>query len=477
MATINPSITQITRLQWLTHEESAAQRAIIKARLYHEGIQLYTLTDRMRDIVGIKQGDELIGKLNICRPVVNAVAERLAVEQFVSGTPAFADWANELWSRNRMDVKQDSVHRDALRDGESFVLLDWDNVAGGVVMIPHQRYTSTELTGGDSDNFGVRVFYENDDPNQPVKYAQKQWIDDLGEGKSRRRKTNYYADRIERYEMRGTGWVPLADDGIPPVQPWVDSAGLPLGVPVIHYYEPDYRPHAWDAFQPQDAIQNSVIDMLAASRLTGFRFYVARGFFPTTDGKELAADFSNAPRVEPGTILANTKDANATAFNVIEGEASANFTEQIDKLIYYTAIVTDTPLSRFQMTGQIAAADTLKEQNDPLIKKVEKRQTRFGDAWEDAMLLAARIQATFGQLPFALEDGLDIEVIWEPAQMKTIADMQQEASAKKAAGIPEETIWMEVFGYDQEQIDLMKSQESYKRRVDIATQGMNFGNG
>ena len=475
MTTINPSITQITRLAWLTHEEAAAQRAIIKARLYHEGIQLYTLTDRMRDIVGIKQGDELIGKLNVCRPVVNAVAERLSVKQFVSGDQPFADWANELWSRNRMDVKQDSVHRDALRDGEAFILLDWEPDSG-VQMIPHQRYTSTELTGGDSDNFGVRVFYENDDPNQPVKYAQKRWIEDLGEGKSRARKTDYYADRIERFEMKGTGWTPMGDDGVPPVQPWVDKMGQPLGVPVIHYYEPDYRPHAWDAFQPQDAIQNSVIDMLAASRLTGFRFYVARGFMPTTDGKELAADYSNAPRVEPGTILANTKDANSTAFDTIEGEASSNFINQIDKLIYYTAIVTDTPLSRFQMTGQIAAADTLKEQNDPLIKKVEKRQTRFGDAWEDVMLLAARIEAAFGTTTFDFEN-LDIEVIWEPAQMKTIADMQAEASAKKAAGIPEETIWMEVFGYTQEQIDLMKTQESYARRVDIATAGMNFGNG
>ena len=474
MTTINPRLTQITRLAWLTHEESAAQRAIIKARLYHEGIQLYTLTDRMRDIVGIKASEEIIGKLNVCRPVINAVAERLAVKQFVSGNKNFETWANDTWSRNRMDIKQDSVHRDALRDGEAFIVLGYDQNRG-VEMIPHQRYTSTELSGGDSDNFGVRVFYENDDPNQPVKYAQKIWIEDLGEGKTRKRKTDYYADRIERYEMRGAGWEPYGEEGYPPVEPWLAKDGSPLGVPVVHYYEPDMRPHAWDAFQPQDAIQNSVIDMLASSRLSGFRFYVARGFMPTTDGRELAADFSNAPRVEPGTILANTKDASSTAFDTIEGEASANFIGQIDKLIYYTAIVTDTPLSRFQMTGQVAAADTLKEQNDPLIKKVEKRQSRFGDAWEDVMILAARIEAAFGDLN--IPEDADIEAVWEPAQMKTIADQEAEARAKKAAGIPEETIWSEVFGYSQEQIDLMKSQESYQRRIEQSKIMSGFPNG
>lgn len=474
MTTINPSITQITRLAWLTHEEAAAQRAIIKARLYHEGIQLYTLTDRMRDIVGIKASEEIIGKLNVCRPVINAVAERLAVKQFASGNEDFAAWANETWSRNKMDIKQDSVHRDALRDGESFIVLDYEQ-GRGVEMIPHQRYTSSELSGGDSDNFGVRMFYENDDQNQPIKYAQKIWIEDIGEGKVRRRKTDYYADHIERYEMSGAGWIPFADEDAPPVQPWLAQDGSPLGVPVVHYYEPDMRPHAWDAFQPQDAIQNSVIDMLASSRLSGFRFYVARGFMPTTDGRELDDDFSNAPRVEPGTILANTKDANSTAFQTIEGEASANFIGQIDKLIYYTAIVTDTPLSRFQMTGQVAAADTLKQQNDPLIKKVEKRQTRFGDAWEDAMILAARIEAAFGDL--VIPDDADIEAIWEPAQMKTVADQEAEARAKKAAGVPEETIWAEVFGYSEEQIKGMKGQESYQRRVNQASLMTGFPNG
>jgi hypothetical protein len=501
MTQTNPA--QLAFLQWQVAEELARQKEIVDARMYYEGAQIATTTERIRALLGLTSGTDVRLKLNVIRTVINAVTERLSIKAITASVPtpqagddemtstaaeAARVWVDYVWDANRLDILQDEVHTDAINDGESFIIVDYRE-GFGVRLIPHPRYTDTLATSSstaDEDNtratsagdgFGCKVFYENDDPAQPVIRASKRWREELGQGKARMRLTEYYPDRIEKYDVSSGKPVEFRDEGDTswPL-PWVDKAGQPLGVPVFCFDEPAKRPHAIDAWGVQDAINQALIDLLAGNRSSAFPVFRLFGFNLTTDNKPPAADRSNWLSIEPGGIYgASGKSPSEAMFDRLEGADPAAFLSTLDKLQEKAAAVTDTPVSRFQISGQVASADTQKEYKDALIKKVEKRQRRFGRAWADALSMAMKLERRFGTNA-GLPETVRFDVVWEPAARREIGELQQEASAKKASGVPEETIWREVWGYDEAQIEAMKAEDSYMQRQAMAQMALGAQN-
>jgi hypothetical protein len=473
MAEVN--LTQLAYLEWQKTAELERQKEVKRSRDYYEGEQVITLTARMLKLLGLTAADKMTYRLNIIRTIVRAITERLSVQGFDSNDDTIRTWAEATWRANLLNIKQDSIYDGSVNEGESFVLVDW--VEGGQYarFIPHPRYVDPQADG---DGFGCKVMYENDDINQPVMYAVKRWREELGQGKVRSRLTRYYPDRIEKYALDGE-WKPFKDDGDTawPI-PWVDKGGLPLGVPVFHFMNPDERPEAIDAWGPQDGLINAFVDLMAGNRVGAFRILVALGFVPTTDGKPLNADASNALQVEPGMVLGTTKGPNEVSFNALEGTTPTAFLETLDKIIYFAAITTDTPISRFQITGQVSSAETQKEYGKPLVGKIEKRQERFGAAWADAMMMALKLHRLYGQnAPAETQDQSPLYARWLPAQERTLADRQTQTTAMKAAGFPEEEIWRQAWDYSDQEIAELKKEDSYQRKVAQTNVLGTFGNG
>ncbi len=489
MAELNP--TQLAFAEWQAAEELARQEEVVDARAYYEGAQITMTTDRIRNLLGLSSGAEVNLKLNVIRTVITAITERLAVKKIQAiatteqpgdvevgsdASQALTAWAERVWRANRLDVKQDDVYTDATSDGESFVIVDWDTTGKYPRMLPHPRYTDTAAGSSlsvDSDNirasgvgdgFGCKLFYVNDDPNQPVLRASKRWREELGNGKARMRLTEYYPDRIEKWDVSSGTPVAMQDKGDTawPI-PWVDANGRPLGVPVFVASEPDNRPHAIDAWPVQDAINNAFLDLMAGNRQSSFRIFKAFGWWPTTDGKAPAADRSNWAAIEPGLIIGDPKKGpNDASLEPIDGMSPEAFIKTLNELVQKAASVTDTPMSRFQITGQVAGADTQQEYKEPLYAKVEKRQLRYAQMWVDAFGMALKLERLYGQKDLA--EAAEFEIVWKPAKPRQLGELVQEASAKKSSGVPEETIWAEVWGYTQQQIDAMKQTDSYKNR-------------
>jgi hypothetical protein len=489
------NLAQLAFLKWQAQEELARQEEIVDARMYYEGAQVSQTTARIRALLGLTSGDDVRLKLNVIRTIITAVTERLSVKAITATVPteqtgddeagstqadAVREWAENLWDANRLDIQQDEVHTDAVNDGESFVIVDYREGFGARI-IPHPRYTDT-LAGTsidvDDDNprataagdgFGCKLFYENDDPAQQVIRASKRWREELGAGKSRMRLTEYYPDRIEKYDVSSGKPIEYRDEGDTtwPL-PWVGADGLPLGVPVFGFDEPAKRPHAIDAWGVQDAINQAVIDLMAGNRIAAFRIFKIFGFNLTTDNKPPASDRSNWVAIEPGGIYgAPGKTPAEASLDPIDGMSPEAFLKTLDTLIMKAASTTDTPLSRFQVSGQVAGADTQKEYKESLIKKVEKRQRRFGRGWSDALAMAYKLQRVYSPVA-GLPDAARFEIVWEPAARREVAELQAEASAKKASGVPEETIWREVWGYNEQQINAMKAEDSYMQRQALA---------
>jgi hypothetical protein len=469
---INPET--IAYLTAMHNDEEARQRAIVQARKYYRGEHPVYLTDRMMEFIGLEANDkDHPFRLNLIRTVVKALTERLKVSAFGSDEPELIDpvtnapyrplarWAWELWQRERMDARAWDVHKMAVRDGEAFIIVAPDDEKQRANFYPHQAYTAPECEG---DGYGVKVFYINDDTDASIAYATKHWIEKKVERDTKgnvrtvnvKRLTMYWPDRIERYILIDGEWQQYREKGEPWPKAWVDEDGNALGVPVICFKNEDHRDEAADAIGLNDAANKALVDLIAAGDLTAFRFFMAFGFYPTYDGQPPATDASNMWRIEPGAVLGTTRPANEASWETVDGADLDNLISYVGSLIQWVAMTTDTPLSRFLTTKQVAAEGTLKQQEGPLVAKVEARQIIFGDAWEDCLEMARRIENTFyrANLPEA-----QLYTIWGSASTRDEGAELDAAVKMQAVGVPQRKIW-ERLGFSPEEIAAMEAMKA-----------------
>lgn len=441
-------LAELAYAQWQAEEELERQRNVLLARDYFAGDVDLPLTDRQLLYLGYKKNDNPFA-MNFCRIVVKAVCERLIVKGFDSADKIFSDWATKFWQVNRMDAVSIDVDLDAVRDGEMFVIVSWDTDQKRLIFTPHERYTDPQVEG---TGYGCRAIYPDDDPKQPMQCAVKRWTETQNidaKRQTRQRMTVYYPDRLERYAMGPGGeWVSFQEDGQPFPTPWKDRNGKPLGIPVVHFRNSGGISELWDAIPLQDAIHKSTLDLLAAQDTAGFPLLIARGFNLTTDGAIPANDGSNLLKLAPGSWI-GTPDP-AQDVQRLEGANLEQMLKVVDSLIIKLAQVTDTPVSRFQVTGQIAAAETQKQYDAPLLNKVRNRQIAFGDAWEDCFYIARKLANLFGGA--GLNEESLIETQWEPAEARDeTAEIERLAIKADKLGIPKRQIWKEA-GYTDDQI-------------------------
>ena len=473
---INP-IVAMAYYDYLVKQELARQESIVLARAYHNGVQPVYLTDRQKEFLDLHTDNQFC--LNVTATVVNSVAGELNVIGFDSdetenaeGVKEVAAWFwDSVWKINKMDEQQGNIHEAALRDSETFIVLEWDDSKKAPLMVHHERYTSDQVNaweGSWSDltnasraqltgtGEGVFAIYENDDPNQEMTAAVKEWyqreMDENGRLTSYKRRTVYKPDVIERYRLSPAGkW-----EEYEPPQPWIDSAGNPIGIPVIHFKNKNLKPEAWDAIPLQDGINKTYVDILGAMDLSGFPFFVILGMYPTNDGKAPNSDNTNVWSVGPAQFLGNANAKEGASVQKFEGTDPTPLMETLKDQILIVANITDTPASRFVVTSQIASADTLKEQERGLRKKASNRMILFGNAWERVADMARKINNVFGvdQYP----EDVTITVIW--ANIDSLDDLQKEL----ALGVPLDTLWRKI-GYSDWEIAEMKRGFSYRAQM------------
>lgn len=452
METTTPTLPELTYAHWRAEEEREIQYSIIKAREYHDGEQFVYLTDRMREFLNIEEDADF--NMNICRGVVEAITEKLTVSGFKCADEKTSEFAWSVWLANGMDGKQVDLHDMTIRDREAFVFVAFDPDEKRVILIPHQRYTDAEIEG---DNEGCKATYANDDPNQELLYVSKRWVEYLGGGKTRLRLTVYHKDRIEKYYMVNGIFVQISEeimkeegDSEWPIR-WVDSSGSPIGIPVVHFINQGFRQEARDAWPMQDAANKTLLDMLAAADLSGFRIYKAFGWIPTSDGEPLEDDQSNALNISPAMII-GSKNPDGS-FDAVEASDPTPLINMLQQIIYYAAIVTRTPVSRYQFSGMVAAEGTLKQQQESLLAKVKLRQTTFGSKWSSVMSIARRLENIYGA--GGLDDTAQIETLWDKAEPRDrLQELQELQIEKDALNVPLKMLWRKA-GYNDQDIEQM----------------------
>jgi len=440
-------------LDALSEAELNLTRQIVSARKYHVGEQNVVLTDRLKQFLGETFGGFEF-RLNIVQSVIRTVTEKLSVIGFDSLDKEAISWAQEVWDLNNLDALQDDIYEAALRDGAHYVIVDYPVEKGYPRWLPQTHYTEVEA-GGDGN--GCKIFYPQGDPNLDPIVAVKYWTEWI-EQKLTQRRTLYFPDKIAKYARTGGGgdWKPYKDseDKEWPIS-WTDTDGTPLGIAVVPFYNKSQALEAADAIPLQDAANKAVVDLLSTEDQTAYRILVALGFIPTSDGLDLKSDQSNALEVQPGIIIGTTKSKTEADVKAIEPAQLSPMMDMVQQIIMWLALVTDTPVSRFITTKLIASDETLKEQEAPLIAKVENRQKLFGGAISRCMTLSMKLARMYQMDPAAPIANARIKPIWKSAQ--SMKDRLEELTSKQGLGVPQEQLWTEI-GYDQEKITTWKAQ-------------------
>jgi hypothetical protein len=365
-------------LRWLASDDAAQQALYVTYREYYDGIHNVPLTSRQEEYLG---RDGIDWRFNYLALPVDVLGQRLNVIGFETDedeqSAIFWDW----WNASRMDEQQKHMHQAAQIDGDTYVLVEWDNDTG-IPKIHHElAYDGEE---------GVKVHYRN--RRGQIEFASKRWREVDNDGTPHRRMNIYAPDAIYKWEMASgasneAGWMPLIREGEAWPEVW-----LPGVVPVTHArFKPDGsnwgKSQLDDLIPLQQALNKSVLDYLEGLDKTAYEVIFATGTKATDkDG--------NSIPIQAGTII-GIPDSDVNI--IIKPAANIDALREAKReFITSIAQLSQIPLSQFQVTGQVAAADTQRGNESGLIALAEDAAVSLGNTWENVMKLARLINNAYG---------------------------------------------------------------------------------
>lgn len=468
---------QLEDIQWALDNLLPYQSGYHRARRYYQGAHQRMIdNERLKNIFGRLFRDF---RLNLCKPVVDSLVDRLQVSGFSTGENEEQN-ALDVWKRNHMARRAGQVHLEAIMAGDAYVLV-WPNEMNRPTLYPHRAHE-------------VVVDYSSAAPGF-ITRAAKLWRPDADTV----RLTVYRPERVERYVARR-----LVSGGLPstqPVDPYYQGSDLlastdvdlygdggqffptgsggsqegvagvdkaqsfteytddgeaaaenPFGVvPVFHFANNSDLgergvSELWDAMPVQDMLNYLAFQILVNAEYQGHRQRWATGI-------EVPIDADGNP-INPFKAGAETMMiAGVTTQGDTDprfGEFSAGDLNQLDNIKRSAALdiaqVSQTPPHYFFVASNLVSGESQKTAEQKLDAKVTDRQIAFGEVWAQAVALAVRMERG------AAQDGLELDTNWKDTKPRNELESWQVAQLKSERGVPDEQILVEM-GYAQEQIE------------------------
>ena len=441
-ATVNPETLAL--FIWLEDQLRLRRSDYELYRGYYGGDHRVLLSDRLKAFLP----QDLLHSFrdNFCQPVVEAVRDRLNVTGFTSGSDDLAGWAWELWQVQRMDATQGIVHAETLITGDGYLLVDWDTAV-----------KSSRLT----PQLAEMIVPHYSETTRKLDWASKKWVETAEIGGTPTARLNlYYPERVEKYLGKNNVWQPFQEEGDAdwPL-PWLDLAGEPLGVPVIHFrndaHTADFgRSEILDVVPLQDLLNKSLVDLVQILDTMGFpqrwTLNVAHG---NSKVDIVPGSMNDFHAEEDGAQVGQYPEAN------VDGPLKA-----IEVIVQHIASISRTPQHLFQIGGGQPSGEALKTSESGLVHKVKRKQVDLGNAWEDAMMLAARIQGVFGEAVKGADTDR-LETTWADPETRNEEAFLAGLGIKRTLGVPRQQVWREM-GYDANEIAQMEEDLQAEKAAD-----------
>jgi len=373
---------------------------------------------------------------NLCPAVVDAVSDRLKLIGFdvEDGPAGAADVAWELWQVNRMDERMGEIHTEALIAGDGYAIVWPDPRTGQPTIYPQ-------------DGTSMTVRYDPEVPGH-ILSAVKAWQteDEFV------RVTLYFPDRIEKWITRSAcpaGW-PESSQAFVPYE--VPGEAWPLQhdygrVPVFHFANNSRmgrsgKSELKDVVPLQDCLNKSLCDLMVAREFLALPQRYATGLQFDIDpetGKPI-------PLFVPGADRVWATQSKDVTFGQFEAADLGQFIQEQDSFRAEIARVSRTPLHYLlPQSGEFPSGEALKTAESPFLAKVMKRQTAFGNVWEDLIGFALQMVG---------QSGVRLSALWEDPAPRSEKDQGEVLLIKKQIGVDDETLLGEL-GYAPEQIRVM----------------------
>lgn len=481
------------------------QLATLKTlREYAEGEQLNMVTTEQAELLGEAYTRAYHPQVNICSTILKVESTRLNVlGQEVALPPDVADpdgvlvatlkdFVDATWNLSHMDLLSDAMHYGSLRDGDGYIIVDWDHAHTAPRLYYNQAYDGEE---------GCYVCYSEPSNPDSALYAFKVWETIAfyrGMQVKVKRLTIYWQNRAEDFvqSSQSKQWEPFLIEGdgetkasgqvVTMPSPFdmsktytaavqwntVDGTpmGEPLGIPVFHYpHEGMGMATGVSALRDvapnlQDDINVAHINVLMCAQLTGGgMYYMTGGIPPAKTGTTSAGTVSLT--MSPGGIIWNTSPT--AQFGRLESGDISQLVELKNDLIKNAATITSTPLTFFNITGQLPAEGTLQSLQDSLVAKVKRDQKAIGTVYAAAAKYALILEWAYGDLDrdvITLDTLNDLEIytLWESPEPQGKGITIDEALKKQQLGIPDWQLWLEL-GYTTDDIEKFKDDAARKR--------------
>jgi hypothetical protein len=478
------SISPVT-LSWLAkHKEDNENfyEDIIRFREYDEGTQPEFLTEFEKALIGGTK----TAQLNICPTINETEVDRLEVQSIVikaDENPGLSETLTkenqQWWKKSRMDAGQRTVHYNAARDGDSYLIVEYNTDLKQPIYSPQIAFD------GES---GTEVVYLDGDVIEPI-YAFKVWTSSWSdENNARVQRLNYYLkDRVLKLVSKFSGegstpsynWQPYTKgtDGelevitinlfgkeiTAGVEWWTDDFtenGIPLGIPVFHFRHNSNgnaygRSNLADIVPTlQDSINISSQSYTIAARLDGTGKHYVLGS---------SSDSAITIKMVAGAIIAMPEQV--TSAGSFPPANLEQLGAVLDRYLRYAGMLTRTPISMLNPSGQVAAEGTLQQQEIGVLAKVKANQVVYGNSYEDAARMAIKLAKVvtdvsgkplhpdIAALPLEAIKDMSFDTIWQNAKTRNEREEVDIASVKvEKLGVPLAQVQREQ-GYDESDVE------------------------
>lgn len=456
---------KLAYLAYLAQEDKAAAEWVRTLRNYALGQHPTYLTERQKEFIGLLAKDSrYLYAHNLCALVIAAAVERLVVTGFApvevvdargeraseAASAALAEMVSQWWEANRMDATQDELYEAACRDGEAYLIVDWHDDA--------PRWTLNLKFDGTQ---GVKVHRDPD--TDGILFASKRWqtYDPLNPGQTgRTRLTLYWPDRVEKYIQSSSpnaafpqaGWDKTVDGQNEPWPiPWLDGSGQSLGMAVVPFENPGGS-EIGDLIPVQDMLNKSDLDLIAAADSAGFRIFWASGVSAEIDP---ATGNEKKLTVSPGHMIRLSQpNSQVGAIEPVDLERLITTSKY---WIESVAGITRTPQYLFQAQGaEQPSGESLKMQEIGLVAKAQRKQKVFGNAWEDALYLSARLWNLYRPGETLAETRLQTQ--WKDPATRNELQHLQALVLKQQIGVSTAQVLREA-GYDEATVAQMQAEK------------------
>ncbi|MFL4947491.1 phage portal protein [Streptomyces sp. MMS24-I31] len=411
------------------HEQDLPELRLMDS--YYEGTQPLSylapeiqaeLNDRMRQLI-----------INWPQLIVDALDERLDIEGFrYADSETTEDGLWDVWQANDLDEGSQQAHVDALALRRSYIIIGANEDDAEVPIVTAES--------------ALDVYAERDPRTRTVVAAIKRWEEpsaDATVGPTKMASLYLPTMRCTFEQVKGQ-WSEVDRDE--------HGLGEVLVVPLANrprLRHMDGTSELRAVVPISDAACKVASDMMVSAEYHAMPRRWATGLsrddFADENGQPLGAMSSLA-----GRMWVNENEA--VKFGQFPEAQLSNFHETINQLARLVAALAGLPPAFVGLaTDQPPSADAIRAAEARLVKRAERRQRAFGEAWERVMRLVLLVR----------DGSLDprtrrLETVWRDAATPTYAQKADAVVKLHAAGLlPTEQAW-EDLGYSAVQRDRMR---------------------